>query len=304
MSTIPKIDLAAPSTEVIVTSRETPRRWRVVRRAGMGGVLAKYALLGLGAVIVLVPLYSIFAVSLQPRGIPVAGLSWPANPQWSNYIDAWTVGNFAALLTNSLTIALPVVIITVFCSVLSGYAFSSMQFRGKEIIFYCLLLGLILPFEGIIIPLYYTLRDLGLDNSLWGVALPEVGIYVSFGTLWMRVAFSQAPPSLVEAAQIDGARPGQILWRVLLPVSWPSVMTIVILFFIWSWNEFLLALVILQDPASRTAPAGLGVFVGKYTSDVPLLAAAAVIVAIPIVIAYIFLQGHVIRGMTQGAVKE
>ncbi|GAA2042891.1 carbohydrate ABC transporter permease [Agromyces tropicus] len=304
MSILTERPEVAPDTEAIVTSRPPSRRFRSVRRAGVSGVVAKYTILGLGAFLVLVPLYSILAVSLQPRGIPVAGLSWPADPQWSNYVDAWNTGAFNVLLSNSVMIALPVVVIAVFLSVLSGYAFATMKFRGKEFIFAALLIGLILPFEGIIVPLYYTLRALNLTNTMWGVALPEIGLYVSFGTFWMRVAFSQTPPSLVEAAQIDGARPWQVLWKVLFPISWPSVMTIVILFFIWSWNEFLIALVILQDPASKTAPAGLGAFVGKYVSDVPLLAAAAVIVAVPVVVTYVLLQGHVIRGMTQGAVKE
>ncbi len=293
-------DDAAPATASL--PEVAPRR-RPLRASLTPSALLNYLLLGVGAVVVLVPLYSIVAVSLQPRGIPAAGLGWPADPQWSNYVEAWNIGTFGVLLTNSVAIALPVVTIAVLFSTLSGYAFATMRFRGKELIFALLLIGLVLPFEGTIVPLYYTLRALGLTNTMWGVALPEIGLYVSFGTFWMRSAFSQAPPSIVEAAQVDGARQWQILWRVLVPISWPSITTIVILFFIWSWNEFLVALVILQDPASRTAPAGLGAFVGEYTSDVPLLAAAAVIVAVPVVLVYILLQGYVIRGLTQGAVK-
>lgn len=273
-------------------------------RRSIAGPTTSYAVLAAGAIAVLIPLYSIVAVSLQPQNAPVTGLSWPTDPQWGNYVEAWTTGSFDVLTRNSLMVSLAVVLLASTFSILAGYAFATMSFPFKNVIFAVLLIGIALPFEGTILPLYYTLRMLGLTDTPWGVILPEVGLYVSFGTFWMRTAFTTVPAAVIEAGRVDGATPFQILRRLLVPLSWPSITTLFVLFFVWSWNEFLVALVILQDPDQRTAPAGLGYFVGEYTTNVPLLAAGSVIVAAPIIVIYVILQRYIIRGLTQGAVKE
>ena len=126
---------------------------------------------------------------------------------------------------------------------------------------------------------------------------------VGFGTFWMRAFFRSVPRSLVEAARLDAASSWTTLWRVVLPMGRPAVLTLMLLVFMWTWNEFLLALVMVTDEGLRTAPLGLTFFQGRNTTDVPLLAAGAVIVAAPVVVAYLFLQRHFIRGMLSGAVK-
>ena len=126
---------------------------------------------------------------------------------------------------------------------------------------------------------------------------------VAFGTFWMRAFFRSVPRSLIEAARLDAASSWTTLWRVVLPMGRPAVLTLMLLVFMWTWNEFLLALVMVTDEGLRTAPLGLTFFQGRNTTDVPLLAAGAVIVAAPVVVAYMFLQRHFIRGMLSGAVK-
>ena len=188
-------------------------------------------------------------------------------------------------------------------SIMSGYAFGLMRFRGQNALFYVFLLGLMVPMEAIIVPLYYDFRDLGLTNTYWGLILPQIATSVAFGTFWMRAFFRGVPRSLVEAARIDGASSWFTLWRVLLPLARPAVLTMTVLLFMWTWNEFLLALVMVSDEGLRTAPLGLSFFQGRNTSDLTLLAAGSVIVALPVVILYVFLQRHFIRGMLTGAVK-
>lgn len=270
-----------------------------IRRANA----ARYLILGLSALLIAVPFYSIVAVALQPQNSPVVGLSWPSHPHWSNFSDAWTLGMFSTLLRNSLRISLLVVVIGTVTSILGGYAFALMRFRGRTVLFVLALIGLALPFEGTILPLYYDLRNLNLSDSYWGVVLPEVGLYAGFGCFWMMTAFKGVPFAVIEAARIDGANSLTILRRVLAPVCRPAVATLMVILFMWSWNEFLVALVILQSPSSQTAPAGLGYFVGQYTTNLPLLAASAVIVALPVVAVYVLLQRQIIRGLTGGAVK-
>ena len=178
-----------------------------------------------------------------------------------------------------------------------------MRFRGRNALFFTFLVGLLMPFEATIVPLYYDLRAFGLVNTYAGLILPEIALFLSFGTFWMRAHFLSTPRGLVEAARIDGANSWQTLWRILLPNAWPAITTMMVLFFIWSWNEFLLALVLTTDPSVQTAPAGLGLFIGEHTKDSPGLAAAAVIMSIPCLIVYVLLQRHFIQGVTSGSLK-
>jgi ABC-type glycerol-3-phosphate transport system permease component len=119
----------------------------------------------------------------------------------------------------------------------------------------------------------------------------------------MRTHFRATPPELIEAARIDGASAATILRRVLLPLARPSLTTLAVLVFMWSWNQFLLVLILIQDPGRRTAPAGLGFFVGQHTTDIPVLSAGTVIVILPILVLYLVFQRSFIAGLLQGALK-
>ena len=170
-------------------------------------------------------------------------------------------------------------------SILAGYAFGMMRFRGDQALFYLFLLGLMVPLESTVVPLYYDLRDLGLTDTYAALIFPQVGVSVAFGTFWMRAFFRSVPRSLVEAARLDGSSSWSTLWRVVLPVGRPAVLTMMVLVFMWTWNEFLLALVMVSDEDLRTAPLGLAFFSGRNTTDFALLAAGSVIVATPVVVA-------------------
>lgn len=280
------------------------RRKKKLTARGFVFRVLMYAFLTMAATIVLIPLISLFTVSLQPSDSNSTSLAWPDNPDWDNYVIAWTKGDFPlpVLMINSLLVALAVVPIGVTISVLAGYAFGTMKFPGSNAIFYVFMIGLVMPFEATIVPLYYQLRSMGLVNNLWGVILPQIALFCAFGIFWMRQFFMASPPSLVEAARIDGANSIRILRSVLLPISWPPILTLATLMFIWSWNEFLLSLVVL-DQGNRTAPSGLGTFTGQWVSDIPALSAAAIIIALPTIILYIVLNRKIISGILQGAVK-
>ena len=216
---------------------------------------------------------------------------------------AWKEGNFGTYLRSSAVVTASVVAISTALSVLAGYAFGLMRFRGSEVLFYLFVLGLTVPLEAIVVPLYYDLRDVGMTDTYWALILPQAGLSTAFGTFWMRAFFRSVPRSLIEAARLDGSSSWMTLWRVVLPVGRPAVLTMVVLVFMWTWNEFLLALVMVSDESLRTAPLGLAFFQGRNTNDEALLAAGSLIVAAPVVVVYLFLQRHFIRGMLSGAVK-
>jgi raffinose/stachyose/melibiose transport system permease protein len=247
-----------------------------------------HVVLGFFAVIALAPVVRIVVTALGESG---------------SFSTAWSEGHFGTYLRSSVLVAGSVVVFSSALSILAGYAVGLMRFRGEQVLFYVLLLGLMVPLEATIVPLYYDLRDLGLTDTYWALILPQAGVSVAFGTFWMRAFFRSVPRSLVEAARLDGASSWSTLWRVIFPLARPAVLTMVVLVFMWTWNEFLLALVMVSDEDLRTAPLGLAFFQGRNTSDEALLAAGALIVAAPVVLVYLFLQRHFIRGMLSGAVK-
>jgi raffinose/stachyose/melibiose transport system permease protein len=261
-----------------------------------------YVILGAFSLIALAPIAGIVFTGLQDPD-SFASFGSFEGIHFDNFVTAWEEANFGQYLRSSAIVAVAVVATSCVLSILTGYAFGVMRFRGSEVLFYVFLLGLMIPMEAMIVPLYYDMRDLGLTNTYWALILPQVGLSTAFGTFWMRAYFRSVPRSLVEAARIDGASSWFTLWRVLLPLARPAVLTMTVLLFMWTWNEFLLALVMVTDEGLRTAPLGLSFFQGRNTSDLTLMAAGSVIVALPVVIVYVFLQRHFIRGMLSGAVK-
>jgi raffinose/stachyose/melibiose transport system permease protein len=264
--------------------------------------LLNYAILAFFSLVALYPVFGVLVTALGPPG-SASGFHLPSSLHFSNFSQAWTEGHFSSYLRSSAIVATSVVAVSTVLSILSGYAFGLMRFRGATVLFYVFLLGLMIPEEAMIVPLYYDLRSLGLTDTYWALILPQVALSVAFGTFWMRAFFVSTPRSLMEAARIDGASSWTTLWRVLVPFGRPAILTMMVLVFMWTWNEFLLALVMVTNESLRTAPLGLAFFQGQHTSDLTLLAAGAVIVATPVVLAYVFLQRHFIRGMLTGAVK-
>lgn len=263
-----------------------------------------YTILVVFSVIALVPLALIVLEAMHPAGQLQNGFSFPDRINLDTFRQAWNVGRFGDYLLNSFVVAVAVVAGATILSVLSGYALGALDTPFRDGIFYLFLIGLVVPFEAMIVPLYYNLRDLGLTETYWALILPQLGLSLSFGTFWMRAFFRSAPAELIEAARIDGARSLTVLWRVLIPLAKPAITTMMVLLFLFTWNEFLLALVMVNASDSyRTAPLGLSNFQGRYSTDIPSLAAGSVIVALPVVIVYLFLQRQFIRGMLSGAVK-
>jgi raffinose/stachyose/melibiose transport system permease protein len=264
-----------------------------------------YVVLGLFSILALYPVLGILGLAMHTKDDQITGFALPTSFSLETFAKAWTDGNFATGLWSSFIVAIAVTVVSVVLSIGTGYAFGTMRFPGDSLIFGLILLGLIFPYEATVIPLYYDLQALNLTNTYWALILPQIGLSVPFGTFWMRAFFRSTPKSLIEAARVDGAGSFTILVRVLLPQAKPALLTLSALIFMYTWNEFLLALVMIQDPDKQTAPLGLSFFAtATRAGDPTAVAAAAVIVALPVIIVYVLLQRHFIRGITAGAVKE
>ena len=265
--------------------------------------LTNYGVLGLFSLLALAPIVGLLLTALRPSNTLSVGFAFPHSLHFHNFVNAWHTGDFGTGLRSSAIITVTVVAISTVLSILAGYGLGTMRFRGDSIVFAAFLIGLVMPFEATIIPLYFDLRRVHLTGGYWGVILPSIALSVAFGTFWMRAFFLSTPRSLLEAARIDGASSLRILLSVLLPFARPAVLTMMVLTFMWTWNDFLLSLVMLSDPSVQTAPLKLALFQGRYVTDITGLAAGSMIVALPVILVYIFLQRHFIRGVLSGAVK-
>ena len=264
-----------------------------------------YGVLAAFTIAALYPMLSILLLAFHRKSDLVTGFSIPDHLSFDTFSRAWSEGGFDHGLVNSFIVAASVALVTAVLATPAGYAFGTMRFRGSSALFYLLLIGLIFPYEATVIPLYYVFNDAGITDTLWALILPQIGLSIPFGVFWMRAFFRSTPMALVEASRLDGASSLTTMWRVLLPQAKPALTTLVVLVFMWTWNEFLLALVMIQSDSLRTAPLGLAIFSGANRQQDPTLtAAAAVLVALPIIVVYVFLQRSFIRGMFAGAVKE
>ena len=264
---------------------------------------AQYLLLGVVAVYTCLPLVSMVTTALAPIGSQPQGLSWPRDPHWGNFTTAWNDAHLLHLLGSSLLIVLGVVPAAVLFSTLAGYGFATHRLPAGRLLFTLFLFGLAVPLESLITPLYYQSRTLGTFESRWAVVLPLIGIYMSFGVFWMTAQFRAIPRELREAARIDGASDAQILREVYLPLARSGVAAMGILYFLWTWNQFLLPLVLISNPQKRNMAGALGAFQTEYGTNIVLLCSASVLIMLPSLAVYILLQRQFINAILQGGMK-
>jgi raffinose/stachyose/melibiose transport system permease protein len=268
-----------------------------------GEVISGRAFLLLMMLITVLPFISIFTTALYPSGTVPDGLSWPANPQWGNFITAFKVANMSTLLASSLSIVLMVVPIALLISTMAAFAIGQLRIPGSNFLLFLFVFGLTLPMGGIIVPLYYMERAIGIYNTRFAIALPLIALYMPFSVYWMRTHFVNMPFEITEAARVDGASTWDLFWRIHLPLAQAPITSLGILMSVWTWNQFLLALVLVENPAHRTMAGALGAFQGHYATDVPLLCAGTIVVLVPTLIVFVLFQRQIISAMLQGAIK-
>ena len=253
--------------------------------------------------ITILPFLSIFTTALHPSGAVPVGLSWPAEPQWGNFIEAFHVANMSALLASSLFIVVAVVPVSLMISTMAGFAIGLLRIPGARWLLLLFIFGLTLPFEGIITPLYFLARQMGILNTRFAIALPLIGLFMPFAVFWMRAHFVNMPNEVTEAARVDGASTWDLFWRIHVPLARAPIASLGILMSVWAWNQFLLALVLVEDPTQRTMAGALGAFQGHYATDIPLLCAGTILILLPTLILFILFQRQVIAALLQGSVK-
>jgi raffinose/stachyose/melibiose transport system permease protein len=261
------------------------------------------AFLLLTMLITILPFISIFTTALYPSGTIPDGLSWPADPQWGNFITAFNVANMSTLLASSTFIVLAVVPVSLFISTLAAFAIGLLRIPGSRFLLFLFVFGLTLPMGGIIVPLYYLERAIGIYNTRFAIALPLIGLYMPFAVYWMRTHFVNMPSEISEAARVDGATTWELFRLIHLPLAQAPITSLGILMSVWTWNQFLLALVLVEDPSQRTMAGALGAFQGHYATNVPLLCAGTIMILVPTLLIFVLFQRQIISAMLQGSIK-
>jgi raffinose/stachyose/melibiose transport system permease protein len=272
-------------------------------KIGRGELFAGRALLVVLMAFTILPFISIFLTALHPSGTVPGGLDWPAHPQWGNFVEAFKVANMTTLIVSSIRIVLTVVPVALVISTMAGFAIGLLRIPGSGVLLTLFVFGLTLPFQGIIIPIYILERAVGIYNTQFAIALPLIALYMPFAVFWMRAHFVNMPVEISEAARVDGATTWDLFLRIHVPLAQAPITSLGILMSIWTWNQFLLALVLVEDPTQRTMAGALGAFQGHYATDVPLLCAGTILILVPTLLVFVLFQRQIIKALLQGAVK-
>lgn len=263
-----------------------------------------YLFLIASSITMLVPFYWSLGTSLKLEHFVFANPPqwWPDPITFQNYVSVITKIRFLRYFTNSLLVASIITLGHVFFDTLAAYAFAKLNFRGRDQIFFLMLLGLMIPFQVNLIPLYRIMAMLGWTNTYLALIVPNLTSI--FGIFMLRQFLMSIPNDLLDAARIDGCNEFGVFQRVVLPLALPGIATLVIVTFMGAWNDFLWPRIVTSSEALYTLPVGLAQLQLKNTSNQAQIMAGTVLTALPMIIVFLFMQRQFIEGMTAGALKE
>jgi ABC-type glycerol-3-phosphate transport system permease component len=221
---------------------------------------------------------------------------------FDHYVNAFRYMNFGIMFANTFFVATIATVCNLILNSMAGYAFARMRFKGRDFLFKAMLTSLMIPGAVMLVPNMVIITKMGLYNSLWALILPfMMSVYNIF---LMRQHFLTLPRELEEAAIMDGCSWLGVFWRIAVPLSKPVLVILGVFTFMWNYNNFMWALVVLNDPDKYTLPLGLSTLINKHNPEkYPIMLAASVVVAAPLIAMFFFLQKHIIKGITAGAVK-
>ncbi|MEU1304057.1 carbohydrate ABC transporter permease [Streptomyces shenzhenensis] len=230
-------------------------------------------------------------------------LSLPDGLYLDGLRDFWQRVDFGRKLLNSVLISGSVAVLAVVVSVLNAYAIGIGRVKGRTWVLAFFVLANTLPQEALVYPLYHLSKQAGLYDTRIGVIIVFTVIQAAFGTYLLSSVLGRFPREIIEAARIDGANSWQVLWRIVVPVSRPTLGVLLVFFFVWTWNEFLLPLVMLVSNDNQTVSVALGVLQGQRLMDATMTNAAALLGVLPAVVFFLVFQRTLTRGIAVGAVK-
>lgn len=271
-------------------------------RFSLPHLLLHVVLLALGVIFLLPFIWSI-STSLKPMAdlFQVTPKLIPSELRWQNYGDVLDYIPFARIYANTIIVTVARVIGQVFLASLAAFAFSRLRFPGRDVLFFILLAGLMVPQQVLMIPNYALMRQLGWLDTYQGLIVPL--LFSAFGTFLLRQFFLSIPADFQEAATLEGANPFQIYWQIYLPLARPALAAFAFLVIQWSWNEFLWALIMTSRNEMQVLSVGIALFQGQYFTNNALLMAAANMATIPVLILFLVFQRQLVEGITLSGLK-
>ena len=230
-------------------------------------------------------------------------LKWPEEFMWENYRRAWVDGHILRNMLNSLLVCAATLLIVIVCSLLLSYAFTRIQWKGRSVVFYIILLGMMIPIQATLIPNFLVFNKIGLTNSYLGLILPYSAFALPLATFIMTGFMKSIPKSLEEAAILDGCGLARLIYSVICPLVAPAVVSVTVLTFLNTWNEFVMAYTFTSKGAYRTLPFSVYEFAGLYSKSYSTQFAVMMIASLPALIVYVLLSDHITKGITMGALK-
>jgi multiple sugar transport system permease protein len=222
-------------------------------------------------------------------------------PTLDNFVQAWTRAHLDEYFLNSVITTVGAVILLMVVSSMAGFALASLRFPYRRFLFAVILSSLMIPVQVVLVPFMRTMLALNLVNTHVGLILSYTAFFLPFSVYMMTAFYSGLPRELIEAARIDGAKPLQVWWYVMVPLGMPALVTLGILNTLNCWNDILISLLVMQK--HRTLMVGISALKGQYSDQIPLFTAGIVIAAAPIVVLYILFQRRIVAGIAVGAVK-
>jgi raffinose/stachyose/melibiose transport system permease protein len=263
-----------------------------------------YVIVLLVAIAVLLPVvYAVLGGFRTTGQIAAHPVGLPSPWIFTNYLDILGSGSFWQQVGNSAVVTAITVVAVVVLAALAAFVFARFAFRGRELLYTFFTLGLLYPIAVAILPLFITVRQLGLLNTPLGVALPQAAFDLPLTIVILRPFFRDIPGELEDAAAIDGASAFRFFWNIVLPMSRPALVTVAVLSMVKSWNAFLLPLVVLTDPSDWTLPLGVTNFSTQYSVDTARVLAFTTLSMVPTLVLYVFAERQLVSGLTSGAVK-
>lgn len=271
----------------------------------LGGSITTYLVLLIFLVIFLAPFVWIWSSALK-TSLEIARdpFGLPETLRWENLREAWTTGRFDRYIWNSVVYGVAIVAGVVALSCTAGYALALLPLPFREGILVLFLLGLMVPFQSVMIPLYYLLRDLEMLQTYWAFIVPGIALRLPFGIFLMRGFFRGLPREIADAARVDGANEWDVFRQIMLPLATPGLATLIVFQFMNTWNQFLMPLIFVQTDDLRPVSLGTLFFFGRFTADRGMIAAGVTISMLPVVVLYLLLQRRFIEGITAGALKS
>ena len=257
-----------------------------------------------GAVVILLPIAFVLITSFKTDvEISLMGFQWlPSTVYFGNYVNAWNMENWPRLFLNSFIMTGVTVVISLLINTMAGFAFSRIKFRGREILFIFMLMGMMVPAQSIIIPQFIIIKNLNLYDSFPALIIPFLS--APMGIFLCRQYYLSFPESLDEAARIDGCNYFQTYYRIFLPLSKTLLATLTILKAVQSWNNFFYPLIFTTSEKMRTIQLGLQMFKGSVATHYNWLMAAALFTSLPIVLVYLLAQKYFIAGIQNSGMKN